>query len=338
MASSEAMYVKVSVDTGDGAQRSVSSRVFKAGIAFIGGSCLVVLTVMAISASSPTVQSTSAAESTSLFGLPTSLRSAKQPSAVLPQTMRNLPGSGPWKELALAGLEGANRCDRDISMNAANVKKVFASMDSKTQATVRAAADLVITKAEELKAGQTAPMGFFDPLGFATKVEFKQLNGNMAPTNEISMGRLLFYREAELKHGRICMLAFLGIVVGEVVHPFYGGAMSGTAMSIAAQVTQVDNFWFKMAIALSIPEIVFSMPTISIPDGADYTAQGADVFSLKPLRVPGDFGYDPMGLKPKDDKEFLDMQNKELNNGRLAMLAVAGMLAQEAVTGQATFR
>jgi len=53
-------------------------------------------------------------------------------------------------------------------------------------------------------------------------------------------------------------------------------------------------------------------------------------------RIPGDFGYDPLGLKPKDtnSQEFLDLQNKELNNGRLAMLAAAGMLAQELVTGQ----
>ena len=31
------------------------------------------------------------------------------------------------------------------------------------------------------------------------------------------------------------------------------------------------------------------------------------------------------------------MQNKELNNGRLAMIAVAGMTAQELVTGDKLF-
>jgi hypothetical protein len=45
-----------------------------------------------------------------------------------------------------------------------------------------------------------------------------------------------------------------------------------------------------------------------------------------------------LGLKPKGgekagmmSKEFIDMRNKELQNGRLAMLAVAGMIAQEEV-------
>lgn len=48
-----------------------------------------------------------------------------------------------------------------------------------------------------------------------------------------------------------------------------------------------------------------------------------------------------MGLKPKGgenagmmSKEFINMRNKELQNGRLAMLAVAGMIAQEEVDGR----
>jgi hypothetical protein len=36
-----------------------------------------------------------------------------------------------------------------------------------------------------------------------------------------------------------------------------------------------------------------------------------------------------MGLKPKDAKDFANMQTKELQNGRLAMIGVAGMCAQE---------
>jgi hypothetical protein len=49
--------------------------------------------------------------------------------------------------------------------------------------------------------------------------------------------------------------------------------------------------------------------------------------------TPGDIGFDPLGLKPTDPEEFKAMRERELNNGRLAMLAAAGFMAQEAVTG-----
>ena len=48
---------------------------------------------------------------------------------------------------------------------------------------------------------------------------------------------------------------------------------------------------------------------------------------------PPFYRWDPLGLKPTDPEEFKVMQTKELQNGRLAMLAAAGFMAQEAVTG-----
>lgn len=51
----------------------------------------------------------------------------------------------------------------------------------------------------------------------------------------------------------------------------------------------------------------------------------------------GDLGFDPLGLKPaaRDYENispaFVEVRNKELQNGRLAMLGVAGMVAQELV-------
>ena len=52
---------------------------------------------------------------------------------------------------------------------------------------------------------------------------------------------------------------------------------------------------------------------------------------LKPDYSPGDLGFDPLGLKPQDEEELMVIQTKELNNGRLAMIGVAGMLVQELV-------
>ena len=52
---------------------------------------------------------------------------------------------------------------------------------------------------------------------------------------------------------------------------------------------------------------------------------------------PGDVGFDPLGLKPTDPAEFAEMQTKELQNGRVAMIAAAGFIAQELVNEQPIF-
>ena len=59
--------------------------------------------------------------------------------------------------------------------------------------------------------------------------------------------------------------------------------------------------------------------------------------SLQDGYYPGDIGFDPLGLKPAGAAEFAEMQTKELQNGRLAMLAIAGAVAQELVDGQPLF-
>jgi light-harvesting complex I chlorophyll a/b binding protein 4 len=51
-------------------------------------------------------------------------------------------------------------------------------------------------------------------------------------------------------------------------------------------------------------------------------------------RAPGDFGFDPMGYFPKLDAEKKKaLQLKELKNGRLAMIAIGGMVAGATITG-----
>merc|ERR1712086_1234064 len=49
---------------------------------------------------------------------------------------------------------------------------------------------------------------------------------------------------------------------------------------------------------------------------------------------PGDVGFDPLGLKPDGAEDFAVMATKELQHGRLAMLATAGLVAQELVDGK----
>merc|ERR1740138_95436 len=169
--------------------------------------------------------------------------------------------------------------------------------------------------------GVTEPLGFWDPLGFCSD-------------EKLTEGKLKFYREVELKHGRVAMLAALGFVVGENFHPLFGGNIDAPAY-LAFQQTPLETFWPIVVIAIAIPEI-YSVFTFRDP--ATENQVGAQVnWEIRPDHVAGDFGFDPLGLKPTDPAEFVEMQNKELNNGRLAMLAIAGMVMQEAVTGAKLF-
>ena len=52
-----------------------------------------------------------------------------------------------------------------------------------------------------------------------------------------------------------------------------------------------------------------------------------------PEYFPGNLKFDPLGFYPKDKKGQLEMQAKEIRNGRLAMIAVTGFVAQEYIQG-----
>ena len=53
--------------------------------------------------------------------------------------------------------------------------------------------------------------------------------------------------------------------------------------------------------------------------------------SLK-TEMPGDFGFDPLGLYPAAPAERLAMQESELRHGRTAMVAIVAFAAQELVS------
>lgn len=59
--------------------------------------------------------------------------------------------------------------------------------------------------------------------------------------------------------------------------------------------------------------------------------------SFLSIFIPLLFKFDPLGLYPTNPAAVKTIKTKELNNGRLAMLAVAGIVAQELVTGNKVF-
>lgn len=159
--------------------------------------------------------------------------------------------------------------------------------------------------------GALPPVGNFDPFNFLDGKTFEQVRT---------------WREAELAHCRVGMLAAAGFIVQEKFHPLFSGD-GGTAFE------QFDNLPPVMWVLITLG--IGSCEALRISVGWSNPSEPNHVFQkLKPEYVPGDIGFDPLGLKPSDPAEFFEMQTKELQNGRLAMLAAAGFLAQEAQTGQ----
>mmetsp|Transcript_79394 Transcript_79394/g.146008 ORF Transcript_79394/g.146008 Transcript_79394/m.146008 type:complete len:254 (-) Transcript_79394:77-838(-) len=127
-------------------------------------------------------------------------------------------------------------------------------------------------------------------------------------------------REAELKHGRICMLATTGIIFQEFYSlPKYPGY---TPNPVEALSTVPQNALLQILAFAAYVEITSNKGKI-------------DQFTMfeDPNRKPGDVGFDPLkfGENPKT-RERLELA--ELKNGRLAMLAFFGMITQVQVTGK----
>lgn len=65
-------------------------------------------------------------------------------------------------------------------------------------------------------------------------------------------------------------------------------------------------------------------------------AGAIDVYGIKQSGkdgyIPGNLGFDPLGVFPKDPEGQKWMQTAELKNGRLAMIAITAFAVQEAVT------
>ena len=157
--------------------------------------------------------------------------------------------------------------------------------------------------------GALAPMGFFDPLGFAAKAD---------------EGMLKRYREAEVTHGRVAMLAVLGFLISEAVAGtsfLFDGEISGPAIS---HFTQVPDGWDALVVTfIGAAEAQHVQIGWVDPANTAYDQPGL----LHDNYYPEVIGFDPLGIKPSDPEELDLMITRELQNGRLAMLAAAGFLA-----------
>jgi len=143
--------------------------------------------------------------------------------------------------------------------------------------------------------GVTLPLLFFDPLGFCKKGDKESFRK---------------YRTAEIKHGRVAMLAALGAV---------------------------SQHWFRFPGFDQVPSGVQAITTFPGAAGLVALILGAGVVETQlwvedPNKEPGNFG-DPAGI----GQYYEEWRNRELNNGRFAMIAIMGIIVAELVTGKDGF-
>merc|ERR1719199_963532 len=123
---------------------------------------------------------------------------------------------------------------------------------------------------------------------------------------------LAWYREAEVKHARLAMLAAFGWPISEITN--FGNLLTndGRAPSLLnGGLGEVNGVYWGAVVALAVY----------------WESQGLDkMFGKKDDYLPGMLNFDPLGA------DSPSMRNAEITNGRVAMVAITAFALEEAIT------
>jgi len=157
----------------------------------------------------------------------------------------------------------------------------------------------------------------FDPIGFSKNKK-----------------TLFWMREAETKHGRLAMLAAIGWPLSELWHKdiaqVFGlqSILAGPNGDRAPSLLNggLDSVWASAMLVASI--VIAGLLESKAMESGEVFWSGE-----KPTGyVPGNYGFDPLNLyNVRGDKKT--MEECEVKNGRLAMIAISAYVFQEVATG-----
>jgi hypothetical protein len=171
-------------------------------------------------------------------------------------------------------------------------------------------ASTALNMAFEDELGAQPPLGFFDPFG--------QLSG----ADQERFDRL---RYVEIKHGRICQLAFLGQIVTRAgIHlpgniDYSGHAFDSYPNGVAA------IFGPDAIPTAGIVQIIAFIGVLECAFMRSVEGTGNEFV--------GDFrnGYIDFGWDTFDEEEKLSKRAVELNNGRAAQMGILGLMVHELI-------
>eukprot|EP00302_Diacronema_sp_CCMP2436_P004013 CAMPEP_0179839416 /NCGR_PEP_ID=MMETSP0982-20121206/1309_1 /TAXON_ID=483367 /ORGANISM="non described non described, Strain CCMP 2436" /LENGTH=276 /DNA_ID=CAMNT_0021723075 /DNA_START=121 /DNA_END=951 /DNA_ORIENTATION=+ len=142
-------------------------------------------------------------------------------------------------------------------------------------------------------------------------------------TNPAQLEKYSLYKESEIKHGRVAMLAAPGFLIAEKFHPLFGGNVDAPSI-LAFQQTPLQTIWPIVLLVIGAIEGYSSVSTYKDPSTA--------AWSIKEDHLAGDLGMFGGAKQAKSNPAgYKALATKEINNGRLAMMAIAGMVVQELV-------
>jgi len=151
-------------------------------------------------------------------------------------------------------------------------------------------------------AGNTSPFGYFDPLKISYNKNDKQLQ---------------YLREAELQHARVAMSSILTF---PIIEYFYKDDLAVNFLAHQSFTTQLP-YWFSM--------MLFEVARMRTYWKDPFKTN--KFFTINDNAQPGNvFNYDKDSLRNSS-------LNKELNNGRLAMLSIVYMMVYEIYTQNKIF-
>eukprot|EP00591_Stephanopyxis_turris_P015738 CAMPEP_0195538230 /NCGR_PEP_ID=MMETSP0794_2-20130614/49418_1 /TAXON_ID=515487 /ORGANISM="Stephanopyxis turris, Strain CCMP 815" /LENGTH=212 /DNA_ID=CAMNT_0040672197 /DNA_START=61 /DNA_END=699 /DNA_ORIENTATION=- len=167
-----------------------------------------------------------------------------------------------------------------------------------------------LNMAFESELGVQPPLGFFDPLGML---------------NDADQERFDRLRYVEVKHGRICQLAFLGQITTR-----YGIHLSGDIDQSGDAFASFPNGIAAVIGPDAIPQAGL-LQIIAFVGFLELAVMKDSANGAEPGEFPGDFrnGSLDFGWDNFDEETKLSKRGIELNNGRAAMMGILGLMVHE---------
>jgi len=149
----------------------------------------------------------------------------------------------------------------------------------------------------------------FDPAGFAQ-----------------SEGALMSNREAEVKHGRLAMLAAAGWPLSELLDNKIASFFHLTPL-----LDNNDRVPSFLNGGLGQVSPLYWLLCLGGAGAVDWYGLGK-IQAKEKSYFPGNLGFDPLGMYPEDEAGQQRMQLAEIKHGRLAMIAITAFAVQEYVS------